>query len=91
MPKSDPYPPQQRTRLACRAADSVHEKVDDYPITTALVVFGLGLGVGAAIGCAAAEAQSRSGRAGNPVESFGHRVLDQLAGFPESVSHRLHR
>jgi hypothetical protein len=78
------------------AAQTAHQTVDHYPISTALVVFGVGLGAGVLIGCALADANfggSRSrGYGGNTVEAFGHRILDNIASImPDAVASHLKR
>ena len=77
-------------------ATAVHETVDHYPISSALVVFGVGLGAGVLIGCALADSSlpslTSSRSTGNTAEAFGQRVLDGIAGImPDAISSHLNR
>lgn len=82
----------QQTRDQVTTA--AHDTIENYPLSTALAVFGAGLGVGVMIGVALADTGIKYGsrRSSNTVEAFGHRILDGLAGVvPDAVADRFHR
>ena len=79
------------------AVATVEETVDNYPLSTALVVFGAGLGAGVLIGCALADSArphlglARS-RPGNSAEAFGQKVMDNIAAImPDAIANHLNR
>lgn len=77
------------------AAATVHETVEHYPISSALVVFGVGLGAGVLIGAALADSPVSPvshNRGGSTAEAFGQRVMDGIASvMPDALANHLSR
>lgn len=77
-------------------ATTIHDTVDHYPISSALVVFGVGLGAGVLIGAALADPAvssfSASRRGGSTAEAFGQRVMDGIASvMPDALANHFNR
>ena len=78
-------------RTVAKAATKPNGVVSHYPLSSVLVVFGLGLGIGVALGCIiagpATPLPSFGQRAGSAAEHFGRQMLGAIAGvLPESLS-----
>jgi hypothetical protein len=69
------------------------EMVQEYPISTTLVAFGIGLGVGLLIGQSLTESfGSRSHASSSKMEAFGRQMCDALrTSLPEAISQYLPR
>jgi hypothetical protein len=65
------------------------EMVQEYPLSSAMTVFGLGFGLGVAIGILLSEGESHPSYEGR-MERFGRQMLDAMAQMaPEAISRRL--
>ena len=64
--------------------------IEQHPMSTALVAFGIGLGVGVVLGCmltTPAEPPSFGQRAEHAAEKLGRQVLDAITGaLPQSIA-----
>jgi len=70
-------------------ASAPTEFVQEYPVSTTLVAFGIGLGLGVVIGHSLTDSMSPKA-ARSSMESFGRQVCDALrSSLPESVSRHL--
>jgi hypothetical protein len=89
--------------LAAQASEIMHqpaEMIKEYPLTSMLVVFGVGIGVGLIATQAMCESSSSSsnnfsrytgGWDSRSAERFGRQVYDSLANMvPSSVSRQFH-
>jgi hypothetical protein len=79
-----------RTTVAKAAAES-DGLVDANPLSSVLIVFGIGLGVGVALGCMltgpTAPRATFAQRTELAAEKFGRRMLDAMSGvLPQSLS-----
>jgi hypothetical protein len=62
--------------------------VQDYPLSAAMTVFGLGFGLGVALGMLLTEGESY--RYEGRLERFGRQMLDAVSQLtPEAISRRL--
>ena len=92
----------QHNGLAAQASEMLHqpaEVIKEYPLTSMLVVFGVGVGVGLIVTQAMGESSSSSysrNSYGNlwdsrSAERFGRQVYDSLAHMvPSSISRQFH-
>jgi len=82
---------QNRTPTGRTAATKPKGLVSHYPLSSVLVVFGVGLGIGVALGCfiggPASPGPSFGQRAELAAENLGRQMLGAIAGvLPESLS-----
>jgi len=66
------------------------ELIQDYPFSSALLVFGIGLGVGVVLSQAFLESDSRMWSSETASERWGRKIYDYMSHMvPESVSRRM--
>ena len=76
-----------QTSAAILAAPN--KMVQEYPLSSAMVVFGVGLGVGILAGCAVMDSMARISPPPSMTERLTRQLYDTLSqAVPESVSRR---
>jgi hypothetical protein len=66
------------------------ELINDYPFSSALLVFGVGLGVGVVLSQAFCETESHGWGSQSSSERWGRKIYDYVSNMvPESVSRRM--
>jgi len=71
-----------------RVGEESREIVDHYPVSTALVAFGLGIGTGIALVAMLCDKEPEYDP-GNIAQRLGRQVLEAMSGVSESVTKKV--
>jgi len=73
-----------------RAAQKPQEMIGEYPISSALVVFGLGVGIGVILGQALCDPLERAFHTPTMAERWQHSMQEAMHNYlPEKLSRRM--
>jgi hypothetical protein len=73
-------------RFGNSVGNAASHTVKEYPMATALTALGAGIGTGLLIGWAIAGQTSKLASSSNPIEDFGHKMLDRVSSYiPEGT------